>query len=129
MLRHLNTDFLLNNCLFGSVKLTKNADPDKYKNSGYSIGFDSRLEFLFTDGSMERNVIILGDDTNSSVHVDDKNKCILILGEGPTQGLDDTTLTAEPKYPINFKKPNKRSVLSLHNNGINNFLFINATNI
>ena len=129
MLRNLNTDFLLNNCLFGSVKLTKNADPDKYKNSGYSIGFDSRLEFLFTDGSMERNVIILGDDTNSSVHVDDKNKCILILGEGPTQGLDDTTLTAEPKYPINFKKPNQRSVLSLHNNGINNFVFVNATKI
>ena len=129
MLRNLNTDFSLNNCLFGSVKLTKNADPDKYKNSGYSIGFDSRLEFLFTDGSMERNVIILGDDTNSSVHVDDKNKCILILGEGPTQGLDDTTLTVEPKYPINFKKPNQRSVLSLHNNGINNFVFVNATKI
>ena len=129
MLRNLNTDFSLNNCLFGFVKLTKNADPDKYKNSGYSIGFDSRLEFLFTDGSMERNVIILGDDTNSSVHVDDKNKCILILGEGPTQGLDDTTLTVEPKYPINFKKPNQRSVLSLHNNGINNFVFVNATKI
>ena len=30
-------------------------------------------------------------------------KDILILGQGPTQGLDDTTLTAETKYPINFK--------------------------
>ena len=29
-LRNLNTDFTLNNCLFGSVKLTTNADPDKY---------------------------------------------------------------------------------------------------
>ena len=85
MLRHLNTDFSLNNCLFGSVKLTKNADPDKYKNSGYSIGFDSRLEFLFTDGSMEINLIILGDDTSSSVHVDDKDKCILILGRTNTR--------------------------------------------
>ena len=27
-----------------------------------------------------------------SVHVYDKNKDILILGEGPTQGLDDTKL-------------------------------------
>ena len=26
---------------------------------------------------------------NSSVHIDNKNKYILILGEGPTQGLDD----------------------------------------
>ena len=33
---------------------------------------------------------------------DNKNKNILILGEGPTQGLNDTTLTAEAKYPINF---------------------------
>ena len=32
-LRNLNTDFTLNNCLFGSVKLNKNADPDKYKYS------------------------------------------------------------------------------------------------
>ena len=32
-LKNLNTDFTLNNCLFGSVKLNKNADPDKYKYS------------------------------------------------------------------------------------------------
>ena len=31
--------------LFGAVKLTKNADKDKYKYSGYGIGFDSRSEF------------------------------------------------------------------------------------
>ena len=31
-LRNLITDFALKNCLFGSVKLTKNADPHKYKN-------------------------------------------------------------------------------------------------
>ena len=27
-----------------------------------------------------------------------------------TQGLDDTTLTAEAMYPINFTQPNKRFV-------------------
>ena len=32
-LKYLNTDFTLNNCLFVSVKLNKNADPDKYKYS------------------------------------------------------------------------------------------------
>ena len=36
------TYFTLKNCLFRSVKLTKNADQDKYKYSGQSIGFDSR---------------------------------------------------------------------------------------
>ena len=39
---------------------------------------------------------------NSSVHVYNKERDILILGEGKTQGLDDTILTAEAKYPINF---------------------------
>ena len=50
---------------------------------------------------MGRNVIIFGPDLRLSVHIDDKEKDILILGEGTTQGLDDTKLTAEAKYPIN----------------------------
>ena len=66
---------------------------------------------------------------SSSVHVDDKNKDILILGKGPTQGLDATKLTAEAKYPINFTQPRKRFILSLHYNGSNSFLFVNATKI
>ena len=109
-LRNLNTDFTLSNFLFGFVKLTKNADLDKYKCTSYGIGFDSRSEFLFTDGGFEKNVIIFGADMGSSVHVDNKGKDILILGEGPTQGLDDTTLTAESKYPTIFKPSGKRFV-------------------
>ena len=38
---------------------------------------------------------------SSSVHIDHKGKVILILGEEPTHGLDDATLTAEAKYLIN----------------------------
>ena len=87
------------------------------------------FKFLFTDGSYGKNVIIFGADMSSSVHVDNKGKNILILGEGPTQGLDDTTLTAEAKYPINFTQSGKRFVLSLHYNGSNSFLFVNATKI
>ena len=58
-----------------------------------------------------------------------KKKDILILGEGPTQRFDDTTLTAEAKNPINFTQSGKRFVLSLHYNGSNSFLFLNATKI
>ena len=36
---------------------------------------------------------------SSSVHIDNKNKVILILGKGATQGLDDT-LIAEAQYSI-----------------------------
>ena len=63
---------------------------------------------------------------SSSVHIYNKNKDILILGEGPTQGLDDTAITAEAKYPISFIQSRKRFVLSLHYNGSNSFLFVNA---
>ena len=66
---------------------------------------------------------------SSSVHVDNKGKDTLILGEGPTQGLDDTILTAEAIYPINFTQPNKEFVLSLYINGNSSFLFVNATKI
>ena len=78
---------------------------------------------------MGKNVIIFGADMSSYVHIDNKNKDILILGEGPTQGLDDTTLTAEAIYRINFTQPNERFVLSLHYNGINSSLFVNSTKI
>ena len=77
----------------------------------------------------EKNVIIFGADISSSVHIDNKNKDILIIGEGTIQGLDDTTLTAEAEYPINFTQPRKRFVLSLHYNGSNSFLFVNTTKI
>ena len=66
---------------------------------------------------------------SSFVHVDNKGKDILILGEGPTQGLDGTTLTAEAKYPINFIQSGKRFALSLHYNRSNSFLFVNATKV
>ena len=71
---------------------------------------------------------------SSYVHFDNKGKYILILREGPTQELDDTTLTAEAKYRINFTQFNlilsgKRFVLSLHCNGSNSFLFVNATKL
>ena len=43
--------------------------------------------------------------------------------------LDYTTLTAEAIYPINFTQRNKRFVLSLHYNGSNSFLSVNATKV
>ena len=65
----------------------------------------------------------------SSVHIGNKYRDILILGEELTQGLDDTTLIAEGKYFINFRQSGKRLVLILHCNGKNSFLFVNATKI
>ena len=84
---------------------------------------------MFTDGSFGKYVIIFGADMSLSVHVDNKKKDILILGKGLTKGLDDTTITAEIKYHISFTQSGIRFVWSLHYNGSNSFLFVNATQI
>ena len=58
--------------------------------------------FLLAGGTVGKNVIIFGADKRYSVHINDKEKYLLILGERPTQRLDYTTSTAEAKYLINF---------------------------
>ena len=88
------------------VTLVINADIDRCKYSGYVIGLDRRGTFSVVNG-FGRNVIIFGVDMGPSVYVDSKKKDILILGESTTQGLYDTTLTAEKKYSISFTEHNK----------------------
>ena len=56
--RDLNTNFTLDNCLFGSVKLTKNTDPEKYVYTGNGIGFDLRSEFSLPDGSVGKMLFL-----------------------------------------------------------------------
>ena len=56
---------------------------------------------------------------SSSVHIDNKEKDILILGSGSTQVLSENSLTAEKMYSINFSKTRKKFCLSLHYNGAN----------
>ena len=43
--------------------------------------------------------------------IDGRNKNILVLGEVPTQSLDDAAVTAEAKYPVNFTESGKRFLL------------------
>ena len=107
MVKKFKDRFYIKYLLIWIYKLTKNTDLDKYKYTGYNIGINSRWEFLFTDGSMGKIVISFGTGMSLSVHIENKSKDILILGEGPTQRLDDIALTAEAIYPINFTQPNK----------------------
>ena len=51
---------------------------------------------------MGKNITTFGTDRSSSVHIENKNKDILVLGEETTQALVNTILTAEAKYLINF---------------------------
>ena len=69
-----DSDPTLKNCLFGAVTLTKNADIEKYKYSGYGIRFDRRSSFSFTGGGFGQNVLIFGADMSTSMHIDNKKK-------------------------------------------------------
>ena len=66
---------------------------------------------------------------SSSVHINNKKKDISILGKGPTQGLDDITLTTVAQYLINFSRLNRKFRLSLHYNRSRSFLYVNLTKI
>ena len=74
----------LENCLFGSVKLTKNADINKYGYSGYGTGFDRNTSFS-VGNEIGKNVIIFGVDMSSSTKIYNRKKDILILGREPMQ--------------------------------------------
>ena len=105
-----------------------NTDTDKYKYSGYGTGFDRRSSFSFPGGRVGQNVLIFGVDMSSSTHINNKKKDILVLGKGPTQGLEHP-LTAEKIYSINLTVTNKKICLTLHYNGANSYLFVNGTEI
>ena len=80
-----NNNLTVQNALFGAVSLSKNADISKYKYSGYGISFHRKSSFSLPGGGNGQNVIIFGVAMNSSIHVDNKRKDILILGKGPTR--------------------------------------------
>ena len=122
------SDPAIKNCLFSAVTLTKDRNIDKYGYSGSGIGFDRRSAFSFPGGGFGQNVLIFGVDMSFSAHIDNKKKDILILGKGPTQGLEHT-LTAEKMYSINFTVTKKKFYLSLHYNRANSYLFVNGTEI
>ena len=95
--------------------------------SRYSIGFGGRRRFSLSAGSeFGKNVIIFGVDMSSSRHVNNRKKDILILDKGPTQGLENTTLTVEKEYTTSFSKQQNEFGLSLHYNGANSYLFTNG---
>ena len=129
-----DTSFTIQDALFGAMQITKNAtDYDKNNYKGYGICFDERsqighttTENGVTHTSNGRNVLIFGADMSFSVHATNKANHIYLMGDGLTQGINDTTIYAEKKYFKNFTEPNVRFVLSLHYNGDDCYLFVNG---
>ena len=59
--------------------MTKNPDINRYKHSGYGIGFDRHGSYSYPSGRTGRNVIIFAVDMSSSMKIDNRKKDILIL--------------------------------------------------
>ena len=123
------SNIALENCLFGEIKSIKNADVNKYKYSGYGIGFDSRGSFSHPSEGDGKNVIVFGADLSSSVHANNKVNKVLVLGKTFIQGINGTTIYAEKIYSTNFRVDNKNFYLSLHYNRDNSYLFVNGKEI
>ena len=65
---------------------------------------------------------------SSSTKINNRKKDILILVNGPSQGLERTP-SAQKMYSISFTVIKKKFCLSLHYNGANSYLFVNDTEI
>ena len=118
--------FTVQNALFGSIQITKNADTSKYKYEGYGICFDEDGTFSIGNITNGRNVLIFGVHESSLTHTNNKANNMFVMGDGFVQGINDTTLHAEKIYSQNFTQPNKKFVLSLHYNNNDSYLFING---
>ena len=116
-----DTNFTIQNALFGAMQITKNTDTSKYNYKGYGICFDERSQFGHTiteDGRAHtingRNVLIFGVDMSFSEHATNRANHIYLMGDGLTQGINDITLYAEKNYWRKFTDPGKKFIISLH---------------
>ena len=128
-----NTDYTIQNALFGAMKITKNTDSSKNNYTWYGLCFDEGGEFGHTvkQGNFDRttntkNVIIFGVDTSSNIHATNRANNIYVMDKDFIQGINDTTVYAEKLFHNNFTEFGVKFVLSLHYNGDNSYLFANG---
>lgn len=97
----VNLSLTLKYCLFGTVKLTKNDDPDKCSYSGYGIDFDSCSLFSFPTFDWSKNLVIFGVNNISLFHIDNKKARYLSPWYSSNTIVDNTIATkAEAEYKV-----------------------------
>ena len=128
------SSFTIQNALFGAMQITEDATNNSKNNyKGYGICFDERNQFGHTiteDGHAHtkngRNALIFGVDMSFSAHATNRANHIYLMGDGLTQGINDTTLYVEKNCWRNFTDPGKKFVISLHSNGDESYFFVNG---
>ena len=122
-----NTDYTIQNALFGAVQVTKNSDISKNKYEGYGICFDEGGTFTKGNITNGKNVIIFGADMSFSIHANNRANNIYVLRDFLVQDINGTSIYAEKIYSKNFTEPGGKFVLSLYYNSSNSYLFVNGT--
>ena len=128
-----NTDYTIQNAIFGAMKISKNTDSSKNNYIGYGLCFDEGGEFghtvkqgNFNGTTNAKNVIIFGVDMSSSVHATNRANNIYVMDKDFIQGINDTTIYAEKLFHNNFTEFGVIFVLSSHYNGDDSYLFANG---
>ena len=95
---------------------------------GIGVFFDATGNYVGTGLDQLRNLIIYGVDMKNSAYATNKKHHIYILDKCFTQGLQyGAAIYAEYDYiKVNGSQVNKKSILSVHYNGDNSYLFING---
>ena len=123
----ISSTISFHNCLLGAITVTRNGniDTNKHKYSGYGLAFSSKTYLHKDSGKRAYDLIIFGADLSSSAHAENKKNNVLVLGENSVK-LNNTTIIVEDVIKTNCTVPNKKSVLPLHYNGNNSYLFVNG---
>ena len=104
--------------MFGTVKLTKNANKSTFIYNGPGIAFDISNGFA-------RNYVIFDVDSSSPVHTDNCNNNG--LGEGPNDYTNNNADTVETEFGTNFTKAKTKFFESVHPKGDESYLHVNKT--
>ena len=87
--------------------------------------FDGKSMQSF-DKDFPTNVVIFGVNNNLSSYGDNRKNNLLVLGKGPTSGINWRFGASEKNFSIDFSKAKHKFCSSLCYNGDNSYLFING---
>ena len=86
----------LKTCFFGTGKWVRNGIKCKRIHNGWGITFDGEC-YWSCDNDFPRNIASLGVDNTHSSDTDHQKQKYLVLGEGPIDGINDSTGAPEKK--------------------------------
>ena len=110
--------------MFEPTNIARNSDKSKHTYSGYGLAFGDADSWSFSN-RFPRNVLFVSIDNSSSFYTGNHKNIFLVLGKGPTYGINNNVGTANKKCSINLSNPMTHFFLSLHYNVDNSYLFVN----